>query len=76
MDSQTAGYTITASILIIPLITVGHIILAGIGIIIAFFVIRGLGKSLGIVGKKVKIEAKRIRAERKEKKTQAQPASS
>ena len=70
MDGENVSQGIVVTILLIPLITVGHIILAAAGAIFAFFIIRSLFKNLGGTfakfGSKVKKEAQRLEATHKQ----------
>jgi hypothetical protein len=72
MDSNGTAQGVVATILIIPLLTVAHIILAAIGCFTGYFIVRAVFRVLGgkvkdkakKFGSEVKQEANRLRAEK------------
>lgn len=66
MDGNGVATSIVATVIIIPLLTVAHIILAAAGCVAAFFFVRGLFRILGGVGEKVKNRAQKFGKEVKQ----------
>ena len=57
MESNSVAQGAVAVAIIIPLLTVAHIILAAAGCVMAFYIVRGLVRSLRTVGVKIKGKA-------------------
>ncbi len=66
MDGDSVAKGVIATVIIIPLLTVAHIILAAAGCVAAFFVVRGLFRILGSIGGRVTNRAKKFGSEVKQ----------
>lgn len=63
MESNGVAQSIIVAAIIIPLLTVAHIILAAAGCVAAFYIVRGLFRGLGTIIGKVKVKAKKLGGE-------------